>query len=146
MAPFGMGLFISAMGIMEMKKPEEIADKFKDVSLLLLSITYHPRLLLSLSLSCLVSIDVLACPSRKLELLAFHSARQLPLHAACLPSMSRAPLDLLPLYRCFHMAQPADSPCLRMQVPFQSSCGVLWTLYLSILNSKTKETEGQGDI
>jgi hypothetical protein len=35
MAPFGMGLFISAMGLMEMKKPEEISEKFKDVRVLL---------------------------------------------------------------------------------------------------------------
>ncbi|KAF9535557.1 hypothetical protein CPB83DRAFT_779622 [Crepidotus variabilis] len=89
MAPIGLGLFLSSMGVMEARSPREIRQRFEDL---------YPT--------------------------------------AMLTNWKVWPVAQLINFR--YMPLP-------YRVPFAQSCGVFWTLYLSLLNSeenKVKDTEG----
>ncbi|WWC92631.1 uncharacterized protein L201_007590 [Kwoniella dendrophila CBS 6074] len=80
MAPFGMGLFITSMGVMEGRNWDEIKDKF--------SAMYMPALIANWKVW---------------------------------PLIQTINFKLMPI---------------QYRVPFQSTCGIAWTLYLSLLNAK----------
>ncbi|WWD20441.1 hypothetical protein CI109_104917 [Kwoniella shandongensis] len=80
MAPFGLALFITSMGIMEGRDSQGIKDKFSDM--------YFPALIANWKVW---------------------------------PLIQTINFKLMPL---------------QYRVPFQSTCGIAWTLYLSLLNAK----------
>lgn len=76
--------------------------------------------------------DVRSCAVGQLANLAFNPTRQLPIHAAQVSA-----IDSFSISTHLQRDQPLNHPCFhrrRYRVPFTSSMGVLWTLYLSLLN------------
>ncbi|ORY34585.1 hypothetical protein BCR39DRAFT_513490 [Naematelia encephala] len=86
MAPFGLVVFVSSMGIMEGKTTDEIGQKFSDM--------YFPAILANWKVW---------------------------------PVIQTINFKLMPL---------------QYRVPFQSTCGIAWTLYLSLLNAKEEAKPG----
>nr|XP_019009509.1 uncharacterized protein I206_06158 [Kwoniella pini CBS 10737]OCF48290.1 hypothetical protein I206_06158 [Kwoniella pini CBS 10737] len=85
MAPFGLTLFITSMGIMEGRDWQGISDKFSDM--------YMPALIANWKVW---------------------------------PLIQTINFKLMPI---------------QYRVPFQSTCGIAWTLYLSLLNAKDDASE-----
>lgn len=144
MAPIGLVLFIASMGIMEGKSVDSIQDKFNTVSLRVSSLP-EGRVRAHLSRSRPPrSSDVRSRDPRQLDGLALYvlpsslsftsgcgdekGARRQLARVLAETKAARTPLFFVSLPLPVIQVVNFRYMPLAYRVPFQSSCGVLWTL------------------